>query len=193
MSPNAALAVRYPTARHGRRLRAFVMTAAMFLGIFSGVVTAAAPASASLPPRTLLEAEIAVVIKNVINVERAVHGLAPVRMSAKIQLAARRHNVTMASYNTMSHQLPGEPYFGRRITLAGYYWNYAGENIAWNSEMNLAGVVLLQRLMYREKPPYDAHRLNILNRHYRHVGVDVYMDRVHHKVWLTTDFGHPSS
>jgi uncharacterized protein YkwD len=169
------------------------MAAAMFLGVFTGVLIAAAPASASVPPRTALEEHIALVIKNVINLERAAHGLAPVRMNTKIQVAARRHNVAMAKYDEMSHQLPGEPFFGRRITLAGYYWNYAGENIAWNSDMTQAGVVLLQRLMYREKPPNDGHRLNILSKHYRHVGVDVYLDKVNHKVWLTTDFGHPSS
>jgi uncharacterized protein YkwD len=129
----------------------------------------------------------------VINNERAAHGLRPVHMSPALQLSARRHNVRMAAYDEMSHQLPGEPYFGRRITLAGYYWNYAGENIAWNSEMTQAGVVLLERLMYNEKAPYDEHRQNILSRHYRHVGVDVYMDRTNHKVWLTTDFGHPST
>jgi uncharacterized protein YkwD len=44
--------------------------------------------------------------------------------------------------------------------------------------------------MYNETPPNDGHRLNILNTHYRNVGVDVYFDKVHHKLWLTTDFGH---
>jgi uncharacterized protein YkwD len=192
MSPYAALPARNQATRHGR-LRAFFMAAAMFLGVFTAVLTAAPPASASVPPRTDLEEHIALVIKNVINFERAAHGLAPVRMSTKIQLAARRHNIAMANYDEMSHQLPGEPFFGRRITLAGYYWNYAGENIAWNSDMSQAGVVLLEKLMYREKPPNDGHRLNILSKHYRHVGVDVYMDKVNHKVWLTTDFGLTSA
>jgi uncharacterized protein YkwD len=97
----------------------------------------------------------------------------------------------MAAYNEMSHQLPGEPDFTTRMSNAGYQWSWAGENIAWNSEMTLPGVTLLQRLMYHEKPPNDAHRLNILSTHYRNIGVDVYLDRAHHKVWLTTDFGKP--
>jgi uncharacterized protein YkwD len=192
MFPHAALPARYPTARRSGRLRALVVTAAMFLGIFTGVLTAAAPASATVPPRTSLESEIAWAVKAVMNAERSLYGLPPLWMSSKLQLSARRHDVLMAKYNTMSHELPYEPSLGRRITLTGYYWNYAGENIAWNSEMTKAGVILLQKLMYGEKAPNDGHRLNILNRHYRHVGVDVYMDKTNHKVWLTTDFGHPS-
>ncbi|HEY3750595.1 MAG TPA: CAP domain-containing protein, partial [Pseudonocardiaceae bacterium] len=105
-------------------------------------------------------------------------------------LSARRHNVTMARYNTMSHQLPGEPYFGTRMTNAGYTWSWAGENIGWNSAMNTRGVVTLEKLMYNETAPNNSHRLNILNWHFRNVGVDVYLDKVHHKAWLTTDYGH---
>lgn len=172
------------------RLRAMLLIAALSLGAFAAVTVAASPASASIPARTTLESQIAWTVKRLINIERAAHGLAPVYMSSQLQLSARRHDVTMAKYDEMSHQLPGEPYFGRRILDAGYNWNYAGENIAWNSDMTSAGVVLLQNLMYNEKAPANEHRLNILSSHYRNVGVDVYMDKLHHKVWLTTDFGH---
>jgi uncharacterized protein YkwD len=161
----------------------------MFLGVFAGVTAAASPASATIPPRTALENEIAWVIKTMINTERAAHGVAPVHMNRHLRLAARRHDFHMANWNTMSHQLPGEPYFGQRILNAGYNWSYAGENIAWNSDMTQAGVVLLEKLMYNEKAPYNEHRLNILSTHYRAVGVDVYMDKANNKVWLTTDFG----
>jgi uncharacterized protein YkwD len=113
-------------------------------------------------------------------------------MSNSLRLSAHRHNMRMEYYDTMSHQLPGEADFGRREINAGYYWNYAGENIAWNSDMTKSGVLLLERLMYNETPPDNGHRLNILSSHFRHVGVDVEMDWTHHKVWLTTDFGHPA-
>jgi uncharacterized protein YkwD len=49
--------------------------------------------------------------------------------------------------------------------------------------------VQLELLMYREKPPNDGHRRNILNHGFRNVGVDIYVDAAHHKLWLTTDFG----
>jgi uncharacterized protein YkwD len=191
MSPLHALNAGQSRPRYGR-LRALLLTLAMILGTFTVAFTTASPASAALARRTTVENQISWAVKNLINSERALHGIRPLRMSAELRLAARRHNVRMAQADTMSHQLPGEPYFGRRITMAGYSWSYAGENVAWNSDMTKAGVLLLQRLMYREKAPYNDHRLNILSRNYRHVGVDVYMDKVHHKVWLTTDFGRPS-
>jgi uncharacterized protein YkwD len=189
MPPRHTLARTSRPARRGGRLRASLLAAALLLGAFTITTFAASPASAAVPPRTRVENRIAWAVKSMINRERSAHGLAPVRMAPKLRLAARRHNVTMARFDTMSHQLPGEPYFGRRIILAGYNWSYAGENIAWNSEMTMSGVKMLERLMYRERPPYNEHRLNILSPHYRNVGVDVYLDRANHKVWLTTDFG----
>ena len=177
-------------ARRGGRLRALLLTATMLVGLAVGATTSAAPAAASVPPRTSMENSIDWTIRTLINTERRMHGLPRVRMNPRLRLSARRHNLKMARDNAMSHQLPGEPYFGQRILDAGYRWNYAGENIAWNSVMTRSGVVLLENLMYHEKAPFNDHRLNILSRHYRNVGVDVYVDKTHHKIWLTTDFGH---
>jgi uncharacterized protein YkwD len=179
-------------ARRGGRLRALLITATMLVGLAVAATTSAAPAAASVPPRTRMENSIDWTIRTLINTERRMHGLNRVRMNPELRLSARRHNLKMARDNTMSHQLPGEPYFGQRILNAGYHWNYAGENIAWNSVMTRSGVVLLENLMYHEKAPYNDHRLNILSRHYHNVGVDVYVDKAHHKIWLTTDFGHPA-
>ena len=189
MALSLLASVRRPH-RHSRRMRALLLSALLALGLCVGLVGAATPAAASIPPVTTAENTIAWAIKRLINVERALHGLPQVFMDKQLRLSARRHDVAMAKDNEMSHQLPGEPWFGRREQLAGYWWSWAGENIGWNSDMTQAGVTLLQRLMYNEKPPNDGHRQNILNSHYRNVGVDVYFDRVNHKVWLTTDFGH---
>jgi uncharacterized protein YkwD len=112
-------------------------------------------------------------------------------MNAELIDSAHGHNLQMARQNTMSHQLPGEPYFATRIQDAGYDYDWAGENVGWNSEMNLAGVLALEAEMFDEVPPDDGHRQNILSAHFRNVGVDVYPDNVNHKVWLTEDFGSP--
>ncbi|HET8582442.1 MAG TPA: CAP domain-containing protein, partial [Jatrophihabitans sp.] len=106
-----------------------------------------------------------------------------------LRASAMSHDLTMARHNTMSHRLRGEAYFTTRISRAGYRWNYAGENIGWSSWMSESGVLALERYMYAERAPYDAHRRTILDRHYRDVGVAVHLDRRHHKVWLTVDFG----
>ena len=193
MALSLLASVRRPHGRSHRRsprLRALLLTALVALGMCVGIVGGATPAGASLPPVTTAENTIAWAIKKLIVTERALHGLPYIQMSTQLRLSARRHNLAMAKADTMSHQLPGEPWFGRREQLAGYWWSWAGENIGWNSDMTLGGVTLLQRLMYNEKPPNDGHRENILNTHYRQVGVDVYFDKVNHKVWLTTDFGH---
>lgn len=111
------------------------------------------------------------------------------RMNAALCRSARRHDIAMARANRMSHQLPGERPFTARIARAGYKWRTAGENVGWNGLVSRRGAVQLELLMYREKPPNDGHRRNILNRGFRNAGVDIYVDAVHHKLWLTTDFG----
>lgn len=176
--------------RFGGRSRVLLLVVALLLGLTAGAVVTAGPAGASVPARTSKEKRIDWAILHLINYERAQHGLRPLRMVPALRLSSRRHNLKMAQFDEMSHQLPGEPDFGTRMTNAGYNWSWAGENIAWNSEMTLSGAKLLERLMYHEKAPDNGHRLNILGSHYRNVGVDIYLDQTHHKLWLTTDFGH---
>ncbi len=155
---------------------------------------AAAPVAAvsagSSHPRTSYESYVATSVRNQLNAERRAHGLAPVYASSQLMLSARRHNITMAARNTLSHQLPGEASFTGRISATGYRWTWAGENVAYTTSMHATSVVALQVMMYNERPPNDGHRHNILNSHFHDVGVDVYVDFAHHKIWLTTDFGH---
>ncbi len=169
-----------------------LVLAALLTTVLLPLALAPAPASAAtrLPGRSGAESSIMKTIRTLINAERRQHGLRPVSRNADLENSARLHDVNMARANELSHQLTGEPDFGRRIKNAGYRWTWAGENIAWNSRMTRAGVVQLQKIMYGEHAPNNGHRLNILNRHFRNVGVDVYFDRAHHKVWLTTDFGN---
>jgi uncharacterized protein YkwD len=172
--------------------RRVAVAVAALVGVLASLFVASPPASATVPPRTALENSIAWAVKSLIVTERTLNARPYVYMSTQLQLSARRHNLTMARYNTMSHQLPGEPFFGTRENQAGYYWNTAGENIAWNSAMSLSGALTVQKMMYNEVAPNNGHRLNILNSHFRDVGVDVYLDWTHHKLWLTVDFGHRS-
>ncbi len=127
-----------------------------------------------------------------LNAERKAHRLPAVRMNAKLIRSAHTHNTDMAKMDTMSHQLPGEAFFAARITRAGYQWRAAGENIGWNSVETDAGLQALERAMYNEKPPDDGHRVNILSRTFREVGIDVYFDQAHGKMWYTQDFGAPA-
>ena len=84
-------------------------------------------------------------VQNMLNSERAAHGLGRVVMNHNLCMSAHSHNLTMSRFNTMSHQLPGEADFGAREDAAGYHWLWAGENIAWNSNVSLNGVLELQQ------------------------------------------------
>jgi uncharacterized protein YkwD len=179
------------------RHSSFAVVTALVLGVLAPLVISAAPANAAsadtatrVPSRTASEASIGKAVRDLINVERARYGLRPVHMNVHLLQSARIHDVNMARANEMSHQLAGEANFGTRMDDAGYHWTWAGENIAWNSQMDKAGVLELEKMMYNEHAPNNGHRLNILSKHFHNVGVDVFMDKAHHKVWLTTDFGH---
>ncbi|MEP7180232.1 MAG: CAP domain-containing protein [Pseudonocardiales bacterium] len=136
-------------------------------------------------------AAMATEMLRMINAERAAHGRLPLRNNSLLIRSAHGHNLHMAAANSMSHLIPGELGFLPRLLQAGYHPSYAAENIAWNSNRTLQGVLYLQTIMYNEVPPNDAHRVNMLNATYRDVGVDVYQDTAHHKVWVTQDFGLP--
>jgi hypothetical protein len=154
------------TAVTPRRRGSRVLILAVSLGLLAPLVSAAGSAEArTVKPRTSTEASIQKAVLGLINTERR------------------------AATNTMSHQVRGEAALSRRVSAVGYNWSRVGENIAWNSKLTRSGVLTLQKLMYNERAPYDGHRRNILNGAFRDVGVDVYFDTAHHKVWLTTDFG----
>jgi uncharacterized protein YkwD len=128
----------------------------------------------------------------VLNQERIAHHLRPLTMNSKLILSAHRHNLAMAKADEMSHQVKGEKFFADRITAAHYNWMSAGENIGWNSQMTRPGLRYLEREMYHEKAPDNGHRLNILDHSFRNVGIDVYFDKAHNKMWFTQDFGQPA-
>lgn len=180
------------TAVAHRPGRNILTTLVLVVALFVSLVARGASAQAyttTTSRMTLTEATMAKAVLLLMNYERAVHHLPALTTRARLDASARTHDLAMARANVMSHQLPGEPSFDRRITDTGYRWHYVGENIAWNSQMTVGGLKALQSLMYNEKAPYDGHRLNILSREYQNVGIDVYIDKKHHKIWMTEDFG----
>jgi RNA polymerase sigma factor (sigma-70 family) len=120
-------------------------------------------------------------ILQAINSSRAGAGLTALVSSPALRLAAKQHNNAMASANVMSHDV-GTPLRTRISALS------VGENIAWTSVMSEIGALTQEANMINERPPDDPHRVNILKAVYRQVGIDVYLDNVHRKLWLTEDF-----
>ena len=133
-------------------------------------------------------ASIAAAVVAAINSARAQQGLPALTVYAGLQSSAHGHDLAMAAANQLSHQLPGEPDLGTRETNAGVSWTAAGENIGWTSDMTQAGALGLEASMLGETPPNDGHRRNILSATFAVVGVDVYLDSTHGRLWLTEDF-----
>lgn len=97
------------------------------------------------------------VVANLINAERAAHGLAPLRIDGALFDSARVWSQTMAAAGDLSHDAS---YFGTRP--AGV--RARGENVAYNATVAAAH----QRLM--DSP---GHRANILDPSFTNVGVGI--------------------
>ena len=154
------------------------------------IAAAAAAALVSAAPAT---AQTSALVYNEINKERASVGVYALRESSALDLAAARHNLCMARYNTLSHWITQcEPDMGTRITNAGLRWSYAAENLALTTSWPVGNIAILnmQKMMWHEGPT-GGHYQNIVSTKATYVGVDVYIDNAHHKAWLTEVFARP--
>jgi uncharacterized protein YkwD len=123
-----------------------------------------------------------------INTSRQHANLPPLAWSARLATSAHMHDEAMASSNTLSHQTSAEADLGTRVSDAGVSWWWVGENIGVSGTLTLQAALALESAMVNEKPPDDGHRRNILMQDADAVGVDVLLDRTHHRLWLTEDF-----
>src|SRR5690242_6022133 len=108
-------ALRSPARPFGRRWAPVVVAVAVLLSMF-GV---AGPAQAGTIHRTRAELSYGWAVLRLINAERHAHHLRALRYDPRLRVSARRHNLSMAQANMLSHQLPGEADFTRRITATG--------------------------------------------------------------------------
>jgi uncharacterized protein YkwD len=178
-----------PTPFRPGRARRFAVLASAVLIAAAGTLTMTASRSDAA---TATESTAALSVLHMMNAERAANHLPALGWSTALVSSARRHNLSMAKVNVLSHQLPGEPVFSTRISQAGVQWHSAAENIGWNTDRSSRGANSLQTAMYGERPPADGHRLNILSRSVRYVGIDTYIDAHTGKLWLTEDFADVS-
>lgn len=109
-------------------------------------------------------------ILQLINAERADHGLEPLRANAQLREAARQHSQEMNELNYFSHESPVEAYETlpmrlRNAGVAKYGW--AGENIAMSTAASAQRFVQ----MWMDSP---GHRANILKPEFEFSGIGVY-------------------
>jgi uncharacterized protein YkwD len=130
-----------------------------------------------------------------INRARSAAGLPALTITTGLNSSAAAHNSTMAGGCGLSHQCPGEPDLGARVTAAGVHWTAVGENIgeggpvAGDTAAIAQMAVSLTRDMLNEKPPDDGHRKNILSSSFTRIGIAVFRDSSG-TVWLTHDFSN---
>lgn len=106
-----------------------------------------------------------------INVVREEHGLRPLRLVRSLSSAAGAHSTEMGTRGYFSHDSADGTSFWKRVEdyygSSGYrYWS-VGENLLWSSgTLNPESAVT----MWMNSPP---HRKNLLDRHWRQVGLSV--------------------
>lgn len=121
------------------------------------------PAPAPAPGDTALEMEAF----NLVNAERAAHGLPPLSMTRALRSVARAHSQDMADNDFFSHtNLDGQSPFDR-MRAAGIEYRTAGENIGWNNYPNPAEIAVQG---WMDSP---GHRANILRESFTHTGMGV--------------------
>ncbi|HLZ61139.1 MAG TPA: CAP domain-containing protein [Ktedonosporobacter sp.] len=142
-------------------------------------IFAALPGQGSIIARSLF---------NLINRDRLAAQLPALRWSDVLAGSAGLHNLMMAHFNLLAHQLPNESPVGVRENEQRVNWTWYGENIAFNSDQTLDGAIFIYNSMMAEQPPDDDHRQNILNPQATKVGIDVLLDPMTQKMWMTEDF-----
>jgi uncharacterized protein YkwD len=128
-----------------------------------------------------------------INSARAQAGLPAYALSSGLETTSQAHTLLMAGGCGLSHQCPGEPVLGQRLTAAGVPWTSCGENVGdGGPEPDTAAAIAqmavgLTQDMLNEQPPDDGHRLNILSSEFRFIGIYVFSG-AGGTVWMTQDF-----
>jgi uncharacterized protein YkwD len=151
--------------RVARRTAAVLALVALVFAVSS----VASPAGASTKRRGSSMQSLEAGLLAQVNTLRRSHGLAPLRLSTKLALAARQHSGEMAARGYFSHNSFDGSHFDRRIArfypMGGQrYWS-VGENLLWSSP-NVDPPGALQ--MWLDSP---AHRANLLTARWREIGI----------------------
>ena len=116
---------------------------------------------------------------SLINQERDKEGLPPLELDERLTRAARRHTQLMVRDDSLSHQLDGEEPLQLRVSDQNVRCDHDAENIALDSDVAVAHVMLMQSPHHRDNilsPQFNAVGIGILK------SVDLY--------YITQDFAH---
>ena len=163
---------------NGTWARAVATTALVALLVLG---TAATRASGAAVRQTVAEQSFA----DAINAVRAAHGLPALATESALVVSARAHSRKLVGTNTFVH---GSGWVNRLLG-AGASGPYIGENLGWCAPRVCPGAD--PATLVREWLASPAHRKNVLDPYFRHVGVGLAAGPFHG--WqlayvITTDF-----
>lgn len=122
------------------------------------------PADAGACPTTISDEAVRCEINKI----RAAHGLAAVRTTTPLRLAAQRHSEDMVRRRYFAHVSPSGQNVSERVRKLGYRFRRVGENIGWGSGSAATPGAIVQGWM--QSPP---HRRIILTPGFREAGVGI--------------------
>jgi uncharacterized protein YkwD len=129
-------------------------------------------------PRRQIELRVV----ELVNLERAKAGIAPVAWDERIGTAARSHSDDQAAWQTMSHTGSDGSTLSTRIGRVGFAWRALAENVA-AGQPSAESVVSA----WMNSP---GHRTNILNAQYTVAGAGLGISSTNTNYW-TLDLGTP--
>jgi uncharacterized protein YkwD len=157
--------------RAGFHIRGLVVV----LATLCMLTTASAPVSAggdpsavyTLPhrvPSAQAQADLELLVLNLLNQERGEQGLPPLMPHAGLRSAARTHGVEMFTYGFLSHRSRDGRTLVQRLSTSQIQVRMVAENIAYARDVQTAHAALMDS---------DGHRKNILSPLFRLVGIAV--------------------
>jgi uncharacterized protein YkwD len=157
---------------HLSRGKAAVAAAISALVALAGGTPASAQAAcasaAAVPQRGELAAARAATLC-LINHERRVRGLAPLKADRRLARAATRYSRQMVRLSFFDHVGPRGSTMHQRVEAAGYTpWRRLGENIAWGAGSLASPARIVARWM---RSP--GHRRTILDAELREIGIGI--------------------
>ena len=122
------------------------------------------PADAGACPTTISDDAVRCEINKI----RATHGLAPIRTTTELRVAAQRHSEDMVRRRYFAHVSPSGQNVSERVRQSGYRFRRVGENIGWGTGSAATPAAIVQAWMH--SPP---HRRIILTPGFREAGVGI--------------------
>ena len=116
---------------------------------------------------------------SLINQDRVKQGLAPLEFDERLTQSARKHTRLMVQNDSVSHQFDGEASLQLRVGDENVRFDRDAENIALDSTVEDAHVLLMQS---------PGHRANILNPQFTSVGIGIL--KSDELLYITEDFAH---